>query len=223
MTTPHRPALTLRFATHADAEALVAIYAPYILKTAITYEYEIPSVAEFARRMETYSAKYPYLVAELEGTPVGYAYACPLGSRPAFDWAVEAAIYIREDCKGMGIGKALYQKLEAILQIMGIRTMTAAVASVSRPDPYLTDASIRFHLAMGYTPVGTFRNAGCKFGRWYDLTWLEKAIGTYETQPPHPKTVHEVMNEALDILNAKFKMQNAKFMKPFASQKPILW
>ena len=223
MTTPHRPALTLRFATHADAEALVAIYAPYILKTAITYEYEIPSTAEFARRIETYSAKYPYLVAELDGTPVGYAYASPLGSRPAFDWAVEAAIYIREDCKGMGIGKALYQKLEAILQIMGIRTMTAAVASVSHPDPYLTDASIRFHLRMGYTPVGTFRNAGCKFGRWYDLTWLEKAIGTYETQPPHPKTVHEVMNEALDILNAKFKMQNAKFMKPFASQKPILW
>jgi len=202
MTTPHRPALTLRFATPADAEALVAIYAPYILKTAITYEYEIPSTAEFARRIETYSAKYPYLVAELEGTPVGYAYASPLGSRPAFDWAVEAAIYIREDCKGMGIGKALYQKLEAILQIMGIRTVTAAVASVSHPDPYLTDASIRFHLRMGYTPVGTFRNAGCKFGRWYDLTWLEKAIGTYETQPPHPKTVHEVMNEALDILKS---------------------
>ena len=202
MTAPHSPALTIRFATPADAEALVAIYAPYILKTAITYEYEIPSTAEFARRIETYSAKYPYLVAELDGTPVGYAYASPLGSRPAFDWAVEAAIYIREDCKGMGIGKALYQKLEAILQIMGIRTMTAAVASVSHPDPYLTDASIRFHLRMGYTPVGTFRNAGCKFGRWYDLTWLEKAIGTYETQPPHPKTVHEVMNEALDILKA---------------------
>ena len=103
MTAQNSAALTIRFATPADAEALVAIYAPYILKTAITYEYEIPSVAEFARRIETYSAKYPYLVAELAGAPVGYAYACPLGSRPAFDWSVEAAIYIREDCKGMGI------------------------------------------------------------------------------------------------------------------------
>ena len=102
MTAPHSPALTIRFATPADAEALVAIYAPYILKTAITYEYEVPTIAEFARRIETYSAKYPYLVAELDGTPVGYAYACPLGSRPAFDWAVETAIYIREDCKGSG-------------------------------------------------------------------------------------------------------------------------
>ena len=200
MTTPTR--VTLRFAIPADAEALVAIYAPYILKTAITYEYEIPSTAEFAHRIETYSAKYPYLVAELDGTPVGYAYACPLGSRPAFDWAVETAIYVREDCKGLGIGKALYEKLETILRSMGIRTMTAAVASVEHDDPYLTNASIAFHLRMGFTPVGTFHNAGCKFGRWYDLTWLEKAIGMYDTQPPHPRTVHEVMDEAWGILNA---------------------
>ena len=134
MTAP--ASVTLRFASPADAEALVAIYAPYIRKTAITYEYEIPSVEEFTRRIETYSAKYPYLVAEINGIPVGYAYACPLGSRPAFDWSVETAIYIREDCKGLGIGKALYEKLESILKAMGIRTMTAAVASVEREDPY---------------------------------------------------------------------------------------
>ena len=194
--------LTVRFATTSDAEALVGIYAPYILNTAITYEYEIPSVAEFARRIETYSAKYPYLIAELNGTPVGYAYACPLGSRPAFDWSVEAAIYIREDCKGMGLGKALYEKLEAILKAIGIRTMTAAVATVEHEDPYLTNASLAFHLRMGFVPVGTFHHAGCKFGRWYDLTWLEKQIGAYEGDPPHPKTIHEVMGKALGILNA---------------------
>lgn len=194
--------LSVRFATPADAETLVAIYAPYIRKTAITYEYEVPSVAEFARRIETYSAKHPYLVAELDGIPVGYAYACPLGSRPAFDWAVETAIYIREDCKGLGLGRVLYEKLEAILKVMGIRTMTAAVASVDHDDPYLTDASIRFHLRMGYTPVGTFHNAGCKFGRWYDLTWLEKSIGPYEMQPAHPQTIREIEDIASDILNA---------------------
>ena len=194
MTAPHSPALTIRFASPADAEALVAIYAPYILKTAITYEYEIPSTAEFSHRIETYSAKYPYLVAELDGTPVGYAYACPLGSRPAFDWSIETAIYVREDCKGLGIGKALYEKLETILRSMGIRTMTAAVASVEHEDPYLTNASIAFHLRMGFTPVGTFHNAGCKFGRWYDLTWLEKGIGSYENDPPHPKAVHEILD-----------------------------
>ena len=193
--------ITLRFAVPADAEALVAIYAPYILKTAITYEYEIPSTEEFARRIETYSAKYPYLVAEINGTHVGYAYACPLGSRPAFDWAVETANYIREDCKGTGIGKALYEKLESILKIMGIRTMTAAVASVDHDDPYLTNASIAFHLRMGFTPVGTFHNAGCKFGRWYDLTWLEKGIGRYENDPPHPKSIEEVRKQLEKELN----------------------
>ncbi len=198
---PKNPALTIRFAAPADAEALVSIYAPYIRKTAITYEYEMPSVAEFAQRIRTYSSKYPYLVAELDGAPVGYAYACPLGSRPAFDWSVETAIYIREDRKGMGIGQALYGKLEAILKAMGIRTMTAAVATVERDDPYLTNASLAFHLRMGFTPVGTFHRAGCKFGRWYDLTWLEKGIGAYESDPPHPGTIHEVMDEALRILN----------------------
>ena len=194
--------VTLRFASPADAEALVSIYAPYIQKTAITYEYEIPSAEDFSRRIETYSAKYPYLVAEIDSTPVGYAYACPLGSRPAFDWSVETAIYIREDCKGMGIGQLLYEKLEAILRSMGIRTMTAAVASVDHDDPYLTNASIAFHLRMGFTPVGTFHNAGCKFGRWYDLTWLEKQIGEYENTPRHPQNVHEIMEEATDILQA---------------------
>jgi phosphinothricin acetyltransferase len=184
--------LTLRPAVAADAEALIAIYAPYVQKTAITYEYEVPSPAEFRRRIETYSQKHPYLVAEVDGVPVGYAYASPLGSRPAFDWSVETAIYVREDCKGLGVGRALYEALESLLKEQGIRTMTAAIATVSHDDPYLTNASIQFHLRMGFTPVGTFHNAGCKFGRWYDLTWMEKPIGTYEENPPHPKSVGEI-------------------------------
>ena len=188
--------LTIRFATAADAEALVEIYAPYVLGTAITYEYEVPSPAEFRRRIETYSKKFPYLVAEADGTPLGYAYAAPLGSRPAFDWSVETAIYVREDCKGGGIGRALYEKLEDILRLQGIRTMTAAVATISHEDPYLTNASLSFHLRMGFTPVGTFRNCGCKFGRWYDLTWLEKPMGPYESNPPPFKPIGEVCLES---------------------------
>ena len=180
----HHRNFTLRDATPADAEALVAIYAPYVEETAITYEYEVPSPAEFRRRIASYSEKYPYLVAEHHGIPVGYAYAAPLGSRPAFDWSVETAIYIRRDCKGQGIGRALYAELERRLVAQGIRTMTAAVATVSHDDPYLTNASLHFHLRLGFTPVGTFHNCGCKFGRWYDLTWLEKPIGAYIPNPP---------------------------------------
>ena len=174
----------IRPATVADAEALIHIYAPYVRNTAITYEYEVPSPAEFARRIETYSRKYPYLLAEVDGIAVGYAYASPLGSRPAFDWSVETAIYIREERRGQGIGQALYTELERRLTAQGIRTMTAAVATVAHEDPYLTNASLHFHLRMGFTPVGTFHNCGCKFGRWYDLTWLEKPIGDYIPHPP---------------------------------------
>ena len=179
--------LRIRPATRSDAEALVAIYAPYVQNTAITYEYEVPSVAEFGRRIETYSAKFPYLVAELGGVPVGYAYASPLGSRPAFDWSVETAIYVRKDCRSHGVGRALYRELESRLIRQDIRTMTAAVATVAHDDPHLTNASLDFHLRMGFSTVGTFHNAGCKFGRWYDLTWLEKPIGEYIPNPPHPK------------------------------------
>ena len=192
--------LRIRPATAADAEALIRIYAPYVQKTAITYEYEVPTPAEFRRRIETYSAKFPYLVAEWNGTPVGYTYASPLGSRPAFDWSVETAIYICEDRKGLGLGRALYGTLEELLKLQGIRTMTAAVATVSHSDPYLTNASLEFHLRMGFTPVGTFHNCGCKFGRWYDLTWMEKAIGGYEGEPPHPKAIGDVKEHAGNLL-----------------------
>ena len=196
-TAPHP--IAIRPASAADAEALMDIYAPYVLKTAITYEYVVPSPAEFRRRIETYSRKYPYLVAETNGIPVGYAYASPLGSRPAFDWSVETAIYIREDCRGEGVGRSLYRHLETILKIQGVRTMTAAVATVSREDPYLTNASLSFHLRMGFTPVGTFRNCGCKFGRWYDLTWLEKAIGDYVNDPPAVKAIGEIRERVEDL------------------------
>ncbi len=192
--TAPRP-FTIRSATVADAEALIEIYAPYVRKTAITYEYEVPSPAEFRRRIETYSQKFPYLIAEADGIPLGYAYASPLGSRPAFDWSVETAIYIREDCKGSGLGRGLYEELESRLIRQGIRTMTAAVATVpaeTHDDPYLTNASLHFHLRMGFTPVGTFHNCGCKFGRWYDLTWLEKPIGEYEENPPRVKAIGEI-------------------------------
>ena len=108
----------------------------------------------------------------------------------------------RQSCRSYDENRPVEpEKLEAILKAMGIRTMTAAVASVEREDPYLTNASIAFHLRMGFTPVGTFHHAGCKFGRWYDLTWLEKGIGRYENDPPHPKSIEEVRKQFEKELN----------------------
>lgn len=95
-----------------DAKALVAVYAPYVLHTAVTYEYEVPTVEEFRRRIEHMLENYPYVVAEVDGEIAGYAYTGRLGGRAAFAWAAETSIYLREDCHGLGIGTMLYEALE---------------------------------------------------------------------------------------------------------------
>ena len=96
--------ITLRMAVPDDAKALVAVYAPYVLHTAVTYEYEVPSVEEFRSRIEHTLENYPYVVAEVDGEIAGYAYTGRLGVRAAFAWAAETSIYLREDCHGLGIG-----------------------------------------------------------------------------------------------------------------------
>ena len=104
--------ITIRTAVQQDAKVLLEIYAPYVKKTAITFEYDVPSVEEFARRISKVLQKYPYLVAEVNGEPVGYAYAGPFKERAAYDWAVETTVYVRENMKKSGIGRALYTALE---------------------------------------------------------------------------------------------------------------
>lgn len=95
-------ALRIRTARLSDAPALLKIYAPYVEKTAITFECAVPDIDEFAARMRATLRRYPYLVAERGGEIVGYAYAGPFGSRAAYDWAVEMSIYLREDQRHRG-------------------------------------------------------------------------------------------------------------------------
>ena len=106
--------LKIRIASAKDAAALLEIYAPYVKNTAITFEYEVPSLQEFERRIENILKKYPYLVAETDGKIVGYAYVSAFKERAAYDWAVETSIYIDKKLKRMGIGKKLYSVLEEI-------------------------------------------------------------------------------------------------------------
>ncbi|MDD7740729.1 MAG: GNAT family N-acetyltransferase, partial [Lachnospiraceae bacterium] len=100
--------MQIRFVTEEDAEELLAIYAPYVEQTAITFEYEIPSEEEFAERIGKVQERYPYLAAELNGEILGYAYVSPFKNRAAYDWAVETSIYVRMDRKRQGVGKLLY-------------------------------------------------------------------------------------------------------------------
>ena len=99
--------ITIRTAAPADAPGLLAIYAPYITDTAVSFEYDVPSVDEFADRIRTTLEKYPYLVAESEGRIVGYCYVSILHGRQAYNWSVETSIYVEQNCKRMGIGRKL--------------------------------------------------------------------------------------------------------------------
>lgn len=182
----------IRIATEQDAEALLEIYAPYVEKTAITFEYEVPTAEEFAGRIRHILGKYPYLVAEREGGIAGYAYAGPFKERAAYDWAVETTIYVREEQKKNGIGRELYEMLEKALALQNILNVNACIAFPETEDEHLSKNSVQFHAHMGYRMVGEFSKCGYKFGRWYNMVWMEKHIGVHRDNPPAVKRFSEI-------------------------------
>lgn len=179
--------MIIRTASEADAPALLKIYAPYVERTAITFEYEVPSVDEFASRIRNTLQKYPYLIAEKGGRILGYAYAGPFHDRPAYDWSVETSIYVDTSRKHMGIGRKLHDALEQALQEQGILNMNACIAYPSTEDEYLNKNSVEFHTHMGYRLVGEFYKCGYKFHRWYNMVWMEKLIGEHLPDQNPPK------------------------------------
>jgi len=186
-------AVKIRMATEADAEAVLNIYAPYIRETAVTFEYEVPSVEEFRSRIRHITKKYPYLVAEENGEIIGYSYADPFGERAAFSHSAETVIYIKKHKRGCGIGTRLYDELISILKRQHVTNINAAIAYTEREDAYLTHASPAFHTAYGFHKAAHFEKCGYKFGRWYDLIWMEKFIGEHTENPAAFCTVGEVL------------------------------
>lgn len=184
--------VTIRIASPSDAPELLAIYAPYITKTAISFEYDVPSVEEFADRIRTTLEKYPYLAAESDGHIVGYCYVSILHGRQAYDWSVETSIYVDQNCKRMGIGKKLHDALEQALSAMGILNLYACIAFPIGEDPYLTEDSVHFHEHLGYTHTAHFHKCGYKFNRWYDIVWMEKTIGKHLECQPAVKNFSEI-------------------------------
>ena len=167
----------IRNAAPEDAEGLLAIYTPYVTGTAVSFEYEPPGLEEFQSRMAGTMESYPYLVAEEKGETVGYAYADPVHPRAAYRYCAEVTIYLRQDRRGEGLGRALYARLEEELKARGIRNLYACIGSPrEKGDPYLTQASEKFHARMGYRLAGRFEACGYKFGRWYDMVWMEKML-----------------------------------------------
>ena len=126
--------IIIRGAMPEDAEALLAVYAPYVPETAITFEYEVPAAAEFVSRIERTLQRYPYLVAVSDGEILGYAYLSPLGERKAYEHAAETSVYLRRDVRGRGLGKRLYQRLEEIAAAQRITRLYACIAYAAEED-----------------------------------------------------------------------------------------
>ncbi|WP_125588088.1 GNAT family N-acetyltransferase [Companilactobacillus jidongensis] len=164
--------IKIRSAMESDVQALLDIYKPYVLKTDITFEYDVPSIEEFTKRIRSISQVYPYLIAEEDGQILGYAYASKYNDRAAYDWTAETSIYLDSESKGKGIGGMLYQSLEADLTKQGIVNLFACITGNNQ-------GSVNFHKKMGYSDMGRFEKAGFKFGNWLDIIWMQKTLNEH--------------------------------------------
>ena len=187
--------MEIRIATEDDAAEALAVYSRYI-GTPITFEYELPSVGEFARRIRSTLAEYPYLVYTEEERVRGYAYAHRLAEREAYRWGAELSVYLDSGVTSRGIGGVLYGVLIGLLKQQGVRTVYGCVTT---PNP----RSERLHEKLGFRRIGTLRRAGFKCGAWHDVTWFEKEIAVYDVPPPElipfsriaPERVREILGE----------------------------
>lgn len=169
----------IRTARPEDAKRLLEIYAYYVTDTAISFEYEVPTAEEFKNRILCTLKKFPYLVIEENGKIQGYAYAGAFVGRAAYDWSAELTIYLDKDATKRGYGRKLYETLEQKLKEQGILNLYACIGYLDEEDEYLNKNSARFHEHMGFTLAGRFQKCGRKFGRWYDMVWMEKIIGQH--------------------------------------------
>ncbi|TSD84285.1 N-acetyltransferase [Mycobacterium sp. KBS0706] len=177
----------IRLATPEDAPALHAIYAPIVAGTAISFELAPPSVAEMADRIRGSIPTYPWLATEQDGRILGYAYAGPHRARPAYRWSVDVSVYVAEAGRRQGIGRALYERLFVLLRRQGYH---AAFAGIALPNP----ASVALHEAVGFVPLGVYRDVGFKHGAWHDVGWWQRPIGDRPAHPAEPRPVTEVLD-----------------------------
>ena len=171
---------TIRHADPArDAAACAAIYEPYVTGTVISFELTPPDAGEFAQRIDRIARTHPWLVAELDGDTIGFAYGSPHHERAAYRWAADVSVYLAARAQRRGIGRALYERLFGLLAQQGVRTLCAGI---TLPN----DASVALHQALGFVPVGIYRNIGFKFGSWHDVGWWQLELLPPIDEPPEP-------------------------------------
>ena len=174
--------ITVRPATPADSAAMAAIYAPVVTGTAISFEEEPPSPDELSRRMAA-RPRLPWLVAIDGGRVAGYAYASAHRTRPAYRWSADCSVYLDPGYRGRGVGRQLYERLIPMVGGLGYRSLFAGIAL---PNP----ASVGLHEALGFQPVGVFRQVGYKLGAWRDVGWWQRFLNEQDggADPAEPRS-----------------------------------
>ena len=173
---------SIRQALKSDGPTLAEIYRPAVAERATSFEIDPPDGSEMARRVVTLTATHPWLVCEENGCVLGYAYASRHRDRAAYQWSVEVSAYVDQAAHRRGIGAALYDSLFAVLALLGYRN---AFAGITIPN----DASVAFHNALGFTPVGMYRSIGWKLGAWHDVLWLQRDLAPHIPGPPAPQSL----------------------------------
>lgn len=166
----------IRLVKPSDAPDILNIYAPYVLNSTITFELEVPSVANFTKRIEHYLQESPWLIYEIDGVIAGYAYASAHRGRAAYQWNREVSVYVHDTFKRQGIAKKLYITLLQLLQIQGY---VNALAGIVQPNK----ASVAFHKSIGFQLVGTYNRIGYKLGAWQSVSWYELALQKADSLP----------------------------------------
>lgn len=172
--------MTIRLARAEDAEAIAAIYAPFVVDSAVSFETEPPSVAEVGARIAGGGDLYPWFVALDEaGTVAGYAYACAFRARRAYRFAVETSVYVAQGAHGRGIGRRLYETLLPLLESQGF---TQAIAAITLPNA----PSVKLHERLGFALAGSYRDVGYKLGAWRSVGLWQRALAPRREPPPEP-------------------------------------
>ena len=174
-----RPAALIRDAGEVDLAAIAKIYAHYVRHGLASFEEVPPTVEELQRRRAAVlDAALPFLAAELHGEVVGYAYASPYRTRPAYRYTIEDSVYVAEGLGGMGLGSALLTALIERCEAGTWRQMLAVIGDSANA------ASVALHRRLGFRPVGTFAAVGFKLGRWVDTVLMQRPLGAGERTPP---------------------------------------
>ena len=178
----------IRIATEKDVPEILAIYAPYVENTTHTFEYDVPSEAEFLQRFRTLTAQFPWIVYEEDDRILGYAYGSAPWERAAYRWCAEDSLYLLPEARGRGIGRRLLTALEKILFYQGYRRVYALITAENK-------LSVAFHEKLGYTLRGELPDAGIKFGRRVGVVWMDKPADFVDIPSSFPKSWNSIMQD----------------------------